>query len=188
MNPPAEIKVWDPLVRLFHWFLVAAFTLAYFTEDELQYVHVLAGYTVAGLLIFRLVWGLIGPRYARFADFVYLPGQILSYLKEVLRGKATRYIGHNPTGGAMIIALLLSLLATVVSGLLLYGADQGLGPLAGIMQDTSDEWIDSLKETHEFLANFTVFLVVIHVFGVVWESVLHKENLVLSMLNGRKRP
>jgi cytochrome b len=188
MNTPAEIKVWDPLVRLFHWLLVAAFTLAYFTEDELQYVHVLAGYTVAGLLVFRLAWGFIGPQHARFADFVCSPGRILSYLKEVLRGKAARYIGHNPAGGAMIIALLLSLLATVVSGLLLYGADQGLGPLAGIMQDTSDAGIDSLKEAHEFLANFTVFLVFIHVFGVIWESVLHKENLTLSMLNGRKRP
>jgi cytochrome b len=188
MNTPAEIKVWDSLVRLFHWVLVAAFFTAYFAEDEWLSWHIIAGYTVTGLLLLRLLWGVAGPRYARFSEFVYSPATVLSYSKAVLRGKAARYIGHNPAGGAMVIALLLSLLATTVSGLMLYGADAWKGPLAGLMQETSDKWIDILKETHEFLANFTLWLVGIHVLGVLWESVLHKENLVLAMINGRKRP
>jgi len=188
MNVSADIKIWDPLVRLFHWALVAAFFIAYFTEDDWLSWHVVAGYTVLGLVLFRLLWGLIGTRYARFSSFVYSPGATLTYIKAVFTGKAARYIGHNPAGGAMIIALLLGLLATTVSGLMLYGADAWQGPLAEWMKDSSDETIDIIKEVHEFFANFTLFLVVVHVFGVLWESLLHRENLVLSMLTGRKRP
>ena len=187
MNTVTEIKVWDPLIRIFHWVLVAAFFTAYFTEDEWQDVHVWAGYTVLGLLGFRLLWGFMGTRYARFSDFLYSPRAILRYVKEVLRRQAVRYIGHNPAGGAMVVILLLSLLATTVSGVVLYGADQGLGPLAGVLANTSESWIDTLKEVHEFLANFTLFLVAIHLIGVIWESVLHRENLVRAMINGRKR-
>ncbi len=156
MNALAEIKVWDPLVRLFHWALVAAFFIAYFTQDEWLRWHVIAGYTVTGLLLFRLVWGFVGPRYARFSDFVYPPATALSYTLQALRGEAARYIGHNPAGGAMVMFLLLSLTLTAVSGLLLYGADAWQGPLAGIMQDTSEEWIDILEEIHEFAANFSL--------------------------------
>ncbi len=188
MNIPSELKVWDPLVRLFHWALVAAFFIAYFTEDDWLSWHVVAGYTVLGLVLFRLLWGFIGTPYARFSSFVYSPGATLAYIKAVFTGKAARYLGHNPAGGAMIIALLLGVLATTISGLMLYGADAWQGPLAEWMKNTSDETIDTLKEVHDFCANFTLFLVVVHVFGVLWESVLHRENLVLSMLHGRKRP
>ncbi len=188
MNLPADIQVWDPLVRLFHWALVAAFFIAYFTEDEWLSWHIVAGYTVLGLVLLRLLWGFIGKNYARFSNFVYSPGDTLAYLKAVFTGKAARYLGHNPAGGAMIIALLLFLLVTTITGLMLYGADAWRGPLAELMKNTSDENIDLIKEVHEFCANFTLFLVVVHVFGVIWESVLHRENLVLSMFHGRKRP
>ena len=188
MNLSSDIQVWDPLVRLFHWALVAAFFIAYFTEDEWLNWHIVAGYTVLGLVLFRLLWGFIGTNYARFSNFVYSPGDTLAYLKAVFTGKAARYLGHNPAGGGMIIALLLFLLATTISGLMLYGADAWRGPLAELMKNTSDENIDLIKEVHEFCANFTLFLVVVHVFGVIWESVLHRENLVLSMFHGRKRP
>jgi cytochrome b len=187
MNTVTEIKVWDPLVRLFHWTLVAAFAIAYFTGEELQNVHVWAGYTVLGLLGVRLLWGFIGTRYARFTDFVHSPRVILTYLKDVFTRKAPRHVGHNPAGGAMIILLLISLLATTLSGVALYGSDQGLGPFAGFLTGLDDFWVDALKEVHEFSANFTVALVIVHVGGVVWESVLHRENLVLAMINGRKR-
>lgn len=187
MNAATEIKVWDPLVRLFHWILVAAFITAYLTEGESLNIHTLAGYTVLGLLAFRLVWGLLGPRHARFSDFVYSPRMTLTYLKQVLSLRAPRYIGHNPAGGAMIIALLLSLLITTLSGVALYGADRWEGPLAGLLMNIDEFWIDALEETHEFFANFTLFLVVMHVVGVIWESLLHRENLVRAMINGRKR-
>lgn len=187
MNPATEVKVWDPLVRLFHWTLVGAFTTAYLTEDELMDVHIIAGYVVLGLLAVRLVWGVVGPRHARFSDFVYSPRTVLTYFKDVLQRNALRHIGHNPAGGAMIIALLLCLVVSSVSGLALYGADQWQGPLASLLKNTSEFWIDALEEIHEFFANLTLLLVVFHVGGVIWESLLHKENLVLAMINGRKR-
>lgn len=197
----AEITVWDPLVRLFHWTLAIAFVLAYCTQSEwfeeirdrllseewLQVLHVWAGYTLAGLLLFRLLWGFVGPRYARFSDFVYGPREVLIYVKDVLTLRAPRHLGHNPAGGMMIIVLLLSLTITVTAGLMLYGADKGLGPLASLLANSSDGAIDALKELHEFFANFTVILVVGHLIGVVWESLLHRENLARAMITGRKR-
>ncbi|HOB61108.1 MAG TPA: cytochrome b/b6 domain-containing protein [Candidatus Competibacteraceae bacterium] len=195
-----EIIVWDPLVRLFHWILVAAFTLAYFSQEGpfedwleqldgawLQTTHVWAGYTIAGLLLFRLIWGFVGPRHARFSDFVQGPRQTWSYLKEVLTLRAPRYLGHNPAGGAMIVVLLSSLTITVTAGLLLYGADKGAGPLSGLMMGASDAAIHSIKEVHEFFANLTLILVVGHLIGVIWESLLHRENLAHAMITGRKR-
>jgi cytochrome b len=196
-----EIVVWDPLVRLFHWILVVAFLLAYFTEGELfedvwdqwldgarlQDFHVWAGYTIAGLLIFRLFWGFVGSRHARFGDFVRGPRTVLSYVGAVLTLRAPRYLGHNPAGGTMIVLLLLSLVVTVVSGLMLYGADKGLGPLAGVLMNSSDGLIDATEEIHEFFANFTVLLVAGHLIGILWESLLHRENLAQAMITGRKR-
>jgi len=139
------------------------------------------------LLAFRLIWGFIGPRYARFSDFVRGPAEVLTYTKNVLTLRAPRYLGHNPAGGAMIVILLLSLLLTVAAGLMLYGAGKGLGPLAGLMLNSSDATIDFIEEFHEFFANFTLILVVGHLTGVIWESLLHRENLTHAMITGRKR-
>jgi len=186
MNNQREIRVWDPLVRLFHWSLVAAFAIAWLTEDEWMTLHSYAGYTVAGLLAFRLVWGLVGPRYARFSDFVKSPGRVLSYLKELAALRSERYLGHNPAGGAMIVALLLSLVATALTGMLAYGAT-GAGPLVGLFAEHSNYGSEWLEEIHEFFANFTLLLVAVHVGGVIFESLLHKENLIRSMFTGLKR-
>ncbi len=197
-NPKTtEITVWDPLIRLFHWSLVVAFMLAYFSQEGpfedlldgawLQLIHVWSGYITAGLLVFRLIWGFTGPRYARFSDFVRGPREVLTYTKNVLLLRAPRYLGHNPAGGAMIISLLLSLTVTIVAGLMLYGADQGLGPLAGLLMNGSDGFIDAIEEIHEFFANLTLILVVGHLVGIVWESLLHRENLAHAMITGRKR-
>jgi cytochrome b len=196
----SEVPVWDPLVRLFHWTLFVSFCAAWFTEGELfedlqdrlsgewlQLVHIWAGYTIAGLLVFRLLWGFVGPRYARFSDFVYSPGIVLAYVRDVLTLRARRTLGHNPAGGAMIVALLLGLTATVVTGLALYGADKGLGPLAAMLAESSDAAIDTIKEAHEVATNFTLLLVAGHLLGVVWETLLHRENLVRAMITGRKR-
>lgn len=184
---PRESKVWDPLVRLFHWVLVAGFFIAYFAEDGQQTLHVSAGYVVFGLVCFRLLWGWVGSRHARFGDFVRGPRVVLAYLRDVVLLRAPRYLGHNPAGGAMIVLLLAMLLATTITGMALYGADAWAGPLAGLLRGTSDAGIHQLKEVHEFCANFTVFLVAVHVGGVVLESLLHRENLVQAMVTGRKR-
>ncbi len=178
------IKVWDPLIRFFHWSLVFFFFLAYITEDDWMTVHSYAGYSIAFLIIFRLVWGFIGTRHARFSDFVCSRQVVMSYLKQLPRGKAKRYIGHNPAGAAMIVVLLFGVAMTVFSGMSLY-ATEGHGPLAATFFSSWSE--DLLEEIHEFFADFTLLLVITHVGGVLLSSLLHRENLVRAMISGRKR-
>jgi cytochrome b len=182
-----EIRVWDPFVRLFHWTLVAAFTIAYVTEDDFMTVHVYAGYLIAGLVVLRLVWGMVGGRYARFSSFVRRPSEVIAYMKDIAAFRPKRYLGHNPAGGAMVVALLLSLGLTVFSGLLTYGAMEFSGPLAGLTAGVSDAVAHGFKEVHEFFANFTLMLVILHIIGVLVASMQHRENLVRSMITGIKR-
>ena len=180
----AEVYVWDPFVRLFHWTVVLGFAIAYVTEDDLLPIHVWAGYIVGILVLARVIWGFIGPNHARFSDFVYGPGATLSYLRDLIAIRARRYLGHSPAGGAMIVLLLLLLAATVVTGLMVYGGDQQAGPLAGMLTKESGE---ALEEVHEFFANFTLAFVIAHVSAVILASFVHHENLVRSMITGYKR-
>ena len=184
----SELVVWDPLVRVFHWSLVASFTVAYLSgEGEMLDLHAWSGYIIGALILFRLLWGLVGPRHARFADFVFTPATVLAYGRDLLRGQAQRYLGHNPLGGAMVIALLLMLTLATVTGIALYGATEAAGPLAGIMRGTSHGFGEALEEVHEFFSNLTLLLVALHIGGVLVSSLLHRENLVRAMVTGRKR-
>ena len=198
------VRVWDRFVRVFHWALVAAFTAAYFlSEDETLTLHTWAGYTVASLVLARIVWGLIGPRHARFSNFLYRPSTALSYFKNLLLFRAERYVGHSPAGGMMVAALLISLLLTTFSGMAYYGTRSetdavatfvsrdviGLEPVApalykGKMRDRGNH---DVKELHETFANITIFLIFAHIGGVVLASFAHRENLVRSMVTGDKR-
>lgn len=173
VTPPATVKVWDPLVRIAHWSLATLFVVAYATGDDIEKVHIAAGYTIAGLVALRVIWGLIGPQHARFSNFVRSPAVTLAYLRDVMRFRAPRYIGHNPAGGAMIVALLILITGSCVTGYLM----------------TTDAWwgSEALEEVHEAFANFTVGLVVFHVLGVLIASFEHRENLIKAMFTGRKR-
>ena len=183
--PPSQIYVWDPFVRLFHWTLVVAFTVAYLTEDDLLTVHVWAGYLVGGLIVARVIWGFVGPAHARFADFLCSPADTLRYVRDLVLFRAQRHLGHSPGGGAMVILLLLFLAATVVTGLVVYGGEQQAGPLAGMFtKDTGEK----VEEVHELLANITLALVLAHIAAVVLASFVHGENLVRAMFTGYKRP
>jgi len=178
------VRVWDPLVRIFHWALVASFFLAYFTEDDWINLHVIAGYIVSGLIGFRLIWGFIGPRYARFSQFFKSPTEVLTYIRRMREFNVPHYLGHNPAAAAMIFALLLSIIAISISGMSII-ASEGQGPLAGTFFATLDAgW---MKEIHEFFANFTMLLVILHVSGVYFSSMLENENLPLAMVTGRKK-
>ncbi len=183
-NTPAAdtVPVWDPLVRIFHWTLAGSFFVAYLSEDDFMTLHEWAGYTVAALVGFRLVWGLIGTRHARFSDFVAGPRKVTRYLGGLVTGDAPRYLGHNPAGGLMIVALLASLAATALAGMAMLGME-GAGPLAGIVPRGDGE---ILEDAHEFFANLTLLLVFLHVAGVLVSSLLHHENLVRAMITGRK--
>jgi len=196
-----EIRVWDPLVRIVHWSLVLAFGIAYFSGDEENNLHLYAGYVVFGLIGFRILWGLVGTRFARFSNFVYSPGSVIKYIKDSVAGRPKHYIGHNPAGGVMIIALLLSLGVVTYSGLKVYAIEEGAGPLA--QQSTEISFIKSAhadgdkheeheeeefwEEIHEASANFVLFLVILHIAGVFIVGRLHDENLVKGMITGNKK-
>lgn len=184
---PEMIRVWDPLVRLFHWGLAAGFTIAFLTEDDLLALHVWAGYTVLGLLVFRLFWGFVGPRHARWTDFVKTPGEIIAYLQDAVRFRAARHLGHNPAGGAMVVALMVCLTATGLSGLAVHGGQELSGPLAPLLGGLSEGWAHTLEDVHEVLANLTLVLVFLHLAGVAFARFQHQENLPLAMLTGTKR-
>lgn len=181
-----SIKVWDLLVRFGHWTLVAAFATAYISEGEVMPLHSIAGYTIATVVLIRILWGFLGTRHARFSDFVRGPGATIGYLRSILSGTAERHLGHNPAGGAMILALLVALAGTVTCGMVLYGIEEGAGPLAGWVAGAHlDE--DTWEEAHEIFANGTLVLIALHVAGVIHASRAQGENLVKAMFTGRKR-
>lgn len=142
-----RVKVWDPLVRFFHWSLVVAFFVAYFTEPENSglAVHVWAGYFIGGIVVLRVVWGFAGTPHARFADFAFGPFQALRYFGRLLRGKTPRYIGHTPAGAWMIYALLLILAATVFSGMTVLAKERHAGPLALLYTQSATLNVESVR-------------------------------------------
>ena len=167
-----RVLVWDVPTRVFHWLLVLSFAGAYLTaESELDRdIHVVLGYTLLGLLVFRLLWGFFGTRYAQFRSFLFKPGEIMAYSLSMLKGKPAHYIGHNPLGSVSVWLLL------------------GLGLLPGVSGVLSFQDIggDAMEEAHEFVSDAMLAVVLIHIAGVVVSSVLHRENLVRSMVTGFK--
>lgn len=180
----STIRVWDPLIRIFHWSLVLSFALAFITEDDWLSLHVQAGYAVSLLIGFRLIWGLIGTRQARFFTFIKSPAAVMSYFRQMLSLKVPHYLGHNPVAAVMVVALLCSIALTAFTGMVTI-ASEGQGPLAStIFASWRGDW---MEEVHEFFANFTLILIIAHVSGVVLSSLLDGENLVKAMITGRKK-
>lgn len=194
------VKVWDPLVRIGHWLLVVGFFIAWVTDDDFEILHAWAGYLVGGIVAWRLIWGVVGTRHARFSDFVFGPRTVIRYAKSMLKLRPIHYLGHNPLGGYMVVALLLALSFTTWSGLELY-ASEGKGPLASNSQPLvsalanenehnerhGDSGEELWEELHEVCANVTMLLVLLHIAGVLLSSVIHRENLIAGMINGYKR-
>jgi cytochrome b len=167
------IKVWDRPVRLFHWSLAGSVALCWLTADELQSLHEFAGYAAAGLIGLRVILGLTGTHYARFSQFIRSPERTLSYARDMLRHREPRYLGHNPLGAVMVVVLI-----ALVGGI----------ALTGWMQTTDAYWgIEWVEDTHEALAELLLVAIALHVAGVLHASLRHHENLVLSMISGRKR-
>jgi cytochrome b len=177
--------IWDAPTRLFHWALVGLVALAWFTgegEGTLFVVHRLAGYGVAVLLIFRLIWGFAGSRHARFADFLGSWRGVRDQIVALLRRRPVRTLGHNPLGGWMVVLLLLVLAGQVGTGL--FSADDGIGgPLSRAI---SPGPAHAVAELHEGLSNVLLLLIGVHVLGVLVESLLTRDNLVSAMITGRK--
>lgn len=194
MSNNKAVKVWDLPVRIFHWALVLLFVVSYLTGEEETPWHIYSGYGIVSLVVFRILWGLVGSHYARFSQFVYSPATVLAYTKSLLAKKPAHYLGHNPLGGWMIIALLLTLLATTLSGMKLYAVKEHEGPLSftvaagtplpaeGEESPEEEYW----KEIHETFVNLMLLLIVLHVAGVIISGRLHGENLARAMITGNK--
>lgn len=200
ISPQDRIRIWDLFVRIFHWGLVASFAVAYTTEDDTLAIHVWAGYLVGGLVLARILWGFVGPKNARFSDFVCGPFTAWRYLVDLLRFRAPRHIGHSPAGGVMVLMLMAGCLVTVWTGMQQYAAEEGKGPLAYeaplVAQALADEDEreghdgdgEEAEGLHEPLAHLTFLLVLFHIGGVILASIVHKENLTRAMVTGYKRP
>ena len=194
-----EVAVWDPMVRVCHWSLAIVVIVDWFTDEPL-WMHSWLGYLATVLVILRVAWGFIGPEHARFVSFVRGPRAVFGYLADLTRFSSKRYLGHSPAGGAMIIALLVMVAVTTVTGMANLAADRGEGPLAGIVAKVEPPSVPGeragdgrheelfIKEVHETAANITLVLVVLHLAGVALASFAHRENLVRAMITGRKRP
>ena len=171
-NEPEEVRVWDPIVRLFHWSVVAGCTVNLIVEQGNK-LHRAVGYVVAAVVVVRVLWGFVGTRYARFASFIPTPATLSAYLRALISRTEPRYIGHNPAGSVMIMALLGSLLAVSVTGWMM-GLDRYFGN-------------ELLEELHETFAMTIAVLAGIHVVAAIFESIRHRENLIKAMFTGRKR-
>jgi len=180
------IRVWDLPTRLFHWLLVAAFVTAWLTHehDRYLYVHVFAGYVILGLLSFRLVWGMFGGPYARFRSFTFDWHAVRAHLAGVFSGHAPRYLGHNPAGAWFIFALLGLTTAVVITGLIALGGEERHGPLAGLFSFSTGA---QFRGIHGGAAMVMLALIATHLAGVLIESFVSRENLVLAMISGHKR-
>jgi cytochrome b len=168
-----RILVWDIPTRIFHWSLALSFLGAFLTAETERYrdLHIALGYIMLVLLVFRLAWGFIGTHYARFSSFLFKPAEIVAYVRSLLARQPQHFLGHNPAGSVAIFLLLGLGLLAAVSGVMLYYEVGGK---------------EAFEELHEGAANFMLLIVAIHIAGVVVSSVLHRENLVRSMITGYK--
>jgi cytochrome b len=168
----SRVRVWDLPTRVFHWTLVLSFAFAWLSADSERYrnVHLMMGYTFAGAIVFRVIWGLLGSRYARFRSFIFNRNELFDYLGSLLLRRPRHYLGHNPAGAVAIFAMLGLGVAVASSGIATY-------------QEVGGEL---MEEFHEWLATTVLAVVAVHVLGVIVSSVLHRENLVMTMLTGWK--
>ena len=167
-----RILIWDVPTRVFHWLQALAFLGAYLTSDSGRYrdIHIAMGYIMLGLLIFRLLWGFAGTRYARFSSFLFMPRKVIEYLGSLIKKNPIHYLGHNPAGSVAVWLLLLVGLLLNISGVF-------------ALQDYAS---DEVIELHEVATDIMLVLIAIHILGVFVSSFLHRENLVRAMITGTK--
>ena len=168
-----EVMVWDMPVRVFHWLLVICFAGAWLTSESerLAMIHYAFGYTACLLVLMRLVWGVIGTRYARFSQFLKSPQAVIGHFVAMLRGHPHHDVGHNPAGGLVMFALMLLILLIGFTGYLTVKEFFGI----------------FVSEVHEAVASLVLGLVIVHIIAAIGMSVIEKQNLVRSMVTGKKK-
>jgi len=187
-EPGRVVRVWDPLVRVFHWALAAGVMAACLTgwRHRAMGLHEAAGYGIAGLLLVRASWGVWGSHYARFRNFPLRPALVLRYLAALVRGRAARYLGHSPAASAMALGLLLAVLLVAGSGVLAAGVIDLDGPFAFLFPAFSDRAALAVRHVHDWAPAALLGMVVLHVLGVIVSSRQHGENLIRAMVTGNK--
>ncbi|MCK6552416.1 DUF1924 domain-containing protein [Myxococcota bacterium] len=185
-TPPHRVRVWDLAVRAFHWGLVLLVAGAFLTgeEDDWNLVHVRIGLAIVGLVAFRVVWGLVGTRHARFADFVKRPREVIEYANAYVRGRPPLHLGHNPLGATMVLALLATIAGLGATGVVMRLGPEWEGPLTPYLTRSVAHGI---SELHEGLAGALLVLAGLHVAGVLLSSWIERQNLVAGMITGFKR-
>ncbi len=187
MRPPSG-QVWDPFLRLFHWLLVATLGVSWLTAElgvEYREYHFYSGYAALGLVVFRLLWGLVGPSYARFSHFLRSPGSVLAYVRARLGGvePADVYPGHNPLGGCAVLALLALVGAQAATGLF---ADDDILYTGPWREAVSSATANELTAWHHRNFNFLLTLAGLHVVAIAFYRWRFNEHLTSAMLHGRK--
>ncbi len=196
-----NIKVWDPLIRISHWSMVGTFATAYLSVHDSLATHVMAGYILVFLVLFRLVWGFFGTEHAHFRNFVASFSLVFLFLKDMSRLQVRRFLGHNPAGAAMVITLLVALAATTLSGMKLYAVEENSGPFAIAAEPVAGQPVVVIREesdggyllsdrmwedVHILLVDFSLVLIGVHIGGVLFISILLRENLPWAMISGKK--
>jgi len=185
-NNAQQVEVWDASLRLFHWLLAASFFAAWWSEGRDMRMHVVAGTIIAGLLLYRFIWGVTGNHYARFAQFLPSRQMINNHFSDLIQLRPGNHIGHTPIGSLMIFALLTGLLILVLTGMALLGLQMGVGLFAGwggAIDFSSEVLIQSI---HAWCLNLLLGLVFLHLAGIAVESLLQRHNLITAMITGKK--
>jgi cytochrome b len=180
-----KIKVWDLPIRFFHWLLVLAYVGAFFTSESewlLEY-HAVAGYIALWLIVFRVLWGFTGNRYARFSDFIRGWGEVKSYILMTIRLDIPRFLGHNPAVGWVVIFMLLLTAAISLTGIVVYGGEEGRGIAAGFFTFKTALIV---RIIHLILADIAVVMIVVHITAALFHHFILKENIIYSMFTGYK--
>ncbi|EJB07226.1 cytochrome b [Rhizobium leguminosarum bv. trifolii WSM597] len=168
-----SVKVWDPVVRVFHWTVVVACTLNLFILEEGKYWHRMTGYVVAAAIGIRLIWGFVGTKHALFSDFFPTPRKVIDQIRGIVGRNEKRHLGHSPLASAMMLLLIALLMATVTTGW-----------MTTLDAFWGEKWLERL---HGTIANSIMVLAFIHGGAAILESWRHRENLVWSMVTGRKK-
>lgn len=177
--------IWDIPIRLFHWAIVITLCYSWYSmeiEGDLGH-HFLSGYIALGLILFRIVWGIIGSRYARFGSFIYKPSEISAYLKTFFNREGGKYAGHNPLGGLSVLALLLVILIQTGTGMFADDEDYYFAPLNDYVSGST---AGRITEFHGVNAKIIFGLAILHIVAILFYRLYKKENLITAMITGKK--
>lgn len=184
---PRTAMVWDLPLRLFHWAMVCVVIIAvitgYLAPDSWQDIHVMAGYALGYLLVFRIIWGFLGSYYSRFSSFPLNIREVGRHLLSVLKANPELHTGHNPVGAWVIVFLLKLLTLLVLTGLVVLGGEEKLGPLASV---TSYKVGDFTEDIHEALAGILIGAICIHLVGIFVEVKIFHHPILKAMISGHK--